>query len=643
MCGIAGVAYRDKDRPVHRQTLERMSQRLLHRGPDDGGLWNAPGVGLAHRRLSIIDLSSAGHQPMSNEDGSVWMVFNGEIYNFRELRSGLIQRGHEFRSKTDAEVIVHLYEEEGEAFVERLHGMFAFALWDARARRLLLARDRVGKKPLKYACVGGDIVFASELKAILESGLVEPDVDRGALDLFMTFGYVPSPLTGFDQIRKLPPGHVLVWEDGGVETRRYWQLDFRRKVSMTVEDWKEELRQRVRKAVVQRLVSDVPLGAFLSGGIDSTVVVACMAEAMDRPVDTFSIGFDHDAHNELPYARQVAARYGTSHHEFVVRAEAASLLPTLASLYEEPYADPSALPSYLLSQETRRFVKVALNGDGGDEGFAGYRRYAQLSTWGPRLSWLGLPGLRQLTRIPHGLQNSVPTPLVRRLDAIHHISHPDLAVRYGWLMRLFSEREKAALCDDRLYPRPGETGRGGLLYELMERPESGTSPIDRMLFADTMSYLPDDLLVKMDLATMAHGLEARSPLLDHEVLELAASAPPDLKWRSGRLKWLLKEAFREQIPQGLIERRKHGFSLPLDEWFRGPLSTLAHELLLTESSRIRELLDPGAVRDLVRQHQSREVAHGRRLWGLVMLELWHREVVDRAVKHEPARRRHSAG
>jgi len=626
MCGIAGIVHGDRERPVDRAILQRMRDTLAHRGPDDCGLWQAPGVGLAHRRLSIIDLSEAGRQPMSNEDGSVWTVFNGEIYNFRELRAELLERGHVFRSKTDAEVIVHLYEEEGERFVERLHGMFAIAVWDTRRRRLVLARDRLGKKPLKYAHVGEDLLFASELKALRVSGYVPPDVDTRAIHQFMTRGYVPAPLTGFHNIRKLPPGHTLVWENRTMRLQRYWQLSFSQKQERDEEEWKAVVRATVQKAVARRLVSDVPLGAFLSGGIDSTIVVACMAELMDRPVDTFSIGFEHEVYNELPYAKAVAERYGTNHHEFVVRADAAALLDCLATLYEEPYADSSALPSYVLARETKRHVKVAINGDGGDEGFAGYTRYAQLEHWGPRIAWLRRTGLRRLTRLPIPSDVQLPSPFVRRFDKIYHLSDPDLGARYTWTMRLFSDREKAAMYGDGLRLYLGEPSSEAL-SELMRRPEAGTSSLDQMLFADTMSYLPDDLLVKMDLATMAHGLEARSPLLDHEVLELAASVPAELKYRSGKLKWLLKRAFCDHIPIELIDRKKKGFGIPLDQWFRESLSGVVHELLLSESACIRDFLKPKAIRTLVHQHQSGHVDHGQRLWGLVMLELWQRNVV----------------
>ncbi len=603
-----------------------MCERIRHRGPDDQGVWTGPGVGLGHRRLSIIDLSAAGRQPMCNEDQTVWLVFNGEIYNFRELREELRRKGHHFRSKSDAEVIVHLYEETGDACVERLHGMFAFAVWDSRKRRLLLARDRVGKKPLKYAQVPDGLVFASELKAILRSDHVAREVEYESLDRFLSLGYTPSPFTGFRQIRKLPAAHRLIWEEGGLRLERYWQIDFSKKRSRTQEEWKDEVRECVQKAVQRRLVSDVPIGALLSGGIDSTIVVACMARALDKPVKTFSIGFDHEKYNELPFARAVAKAFETEHHEFIVRAETASLLSDIATLYEEPFADPSALPSFYLAREARRFVKVALNGDGGDEGFAGYARYARLQNWSARMEWPDKLGLSYLLNRMTMLHRPTLSPWGRRLDAVGHMTHPDVGVRYGWMVTLFSGREKAALYTNDF--RSSTKLNGYLVPQLMHLPQSGANTVDRMLFADTMCYLPDDLLAKMDLATMGNGLEGRSPLLDHELLELAASAPADLKLKSGQLKWLLRTAFRDLIPKGIVDRSKKGFGIPLDDWFRGPLAHLLDDLILAPSARIHDFLRPAALREVVRQHRSHQAEHGRRLWALVMLELWWRQVVE---------------
>jgi len=626
MCGIAGIVYDDSERRVDRAALERMCDQIVHRGPDDRGIWESPGVGLGHQRLSIIDLSAAGHQPMSNEDGSVWVTYNGEIYNFAELRAELEGRGHQFRSRTDTEVLVHLYEELGDGLVERLDGMFAFGLWDARRRRLLLARDRVGKKPLKYAEVPGGLVFASELKSILASGLVEPDVDLGAIDRFLCLSYVPAPDTGLRGIQKLPAGHLLVWENGETRVERYWSLDYRNKQSRTPDEWAVAVRSEVRDAVDRRLISDVPLGAFLSGGIDSSIVVACMAESGSRPVETFSIGFEHEAYNELPHARAIAERYGTSHHEFVVRADDAELLPRLARHYEEPYSDPSALPSYFLARETRRHVTVALNGDGGDEGFTGYQRYAQARAWDAR-SWLGRLGLGSAARLSAGAVAGVSSDLARQLDAFAHLSSPELARRYGWLMRLLSDRERSRLYTAEMRAHL-ETSAAQLLGRWTDDPRAGRETFDRLCYADVRGYLADELMTKMDLASMAHSLEARSPLLDHRVLELAASAPAEIRCPGGNLKGLLKHAFRDVFPAELLERPKQGFALPLHDWFRGPLRPLAEELLLSEQTRIRRYVHGPALATLLREHMEGRAQRGVLLWALSMLELWHRELVE---------------
>jgi asparagine synthase (glutamine-hydrolysing) len=624
VCGIAGIVYSDPSIAVDPAVLRRMDHAIRHRGPDDSGVWTGPGIGLVHRRLSIIDLSAAGHQPMSNEDGSVWIVFNGEIYNFQELRKDLVARGHAFRSATDSEVIVHLYEEEGEACVEQLDGMFAFAIWDVRRRRLLLARDRVGKKPLKYAEIPGGIAFASELKALLAADLVDRAVAVDEIHDYLTFGCIPAPGTGFARIRKLEPGHRLVWERGKIFNERYWSLDYRAKRRLSASEWRDEVRRSVRSAVERRMVADVPLGAFLSGGIDSSIVVACMAQASTRPVETFSIGFEHEAYNELPYARQVAERWKTSHHEFVVRADDGTLLPALAQIYEEPFADSSALPSWFLARETRRHVTVALNGDGGDEGFAGYARYGQFLAWRRRARALG-----PLRRIPATIAAvpGLPPQLRRNLAVAASLLEPDLGTAWTALVRLFTESEKRELYRGGLFPaRPAPSSRVSSRW--LEDPRAGENTLDRICFSDVMAYLPDVLLVKMDLATMAHSLEARSPLLDHHVLELAASAPAEVRLPDGRLKGLLKDAFRDELPAGLIERPKMGFGVPIDAWFRGVWAPIARDLLLSSDARVGAYFQREVLERYLEEHVAGRIHRAYQIFALVMLELWHREVVE---------------
>jgi len=635
MCGIAGIVFRDPSTRVDPALVRRMCRAIDHRGPDDEGIWTEAGAGLGHRRLSIIDLSPAGHQPMSNEDGSIWVVYNGEVYNFQELRESLVARGHAFRSRTDTEVLAHLYEEEGEDLVKHLSGMFAFAIWDRPRRRLVLARDRAGEKPLKYAEIPGGLVFASELKALLASGRVSAEPELESIDRFLTFGYVPSPHTGFQDIRKLPPAHRLVWQDGVASIDRYWTLDFSRKQELPADQLRQRVRAAVQRAVAGRMISDVPLGAFLSGGIDSTIVVSCMAEASSRPVETFSIGFEHEIYNELPHARRVAERFGTRHHEFVVRADEASLLPFLAGLYEEPYADSSALPTYFLARETRRYVTVALSGDGGDEGFAGYSRYARLDAARRWLAWLRVPGLGAM--VDYLAQRSLPLPprLHRQLDVALGITSPDLGEAHAWTVRIFSDRDKRGLYAPSMQALLANPA-SALLSRWAESPEAGEAMIDRACFMDAMGYLPDDVLVKVDLAAMAHGLETRAPLVDHEVLELAASAPPGIRFSGGKLKALLKDAYADVFPPGLLERPKMGFGIPLQEWFRGPLLPLARELLLSSESRIHRYLRRDALERLVSLHVAGRLELGSQLWSLIMLELWHREVVERPWASEPS-------
>jgi asparagine synthase (glutamine-hydrolysing) len=637
MCGIAGVVWADPARPVERSPLERMAAALVHRGPDAEGLWIGAGVGLAHRRLEVIDLSPAGAQPMSNEDGSVRVVFNGEIYNFRELRAELAAAGHRFRSQTDTEVLVHLYEEHGERLLERIEGMFAFGLWDAPRRRLLLARDRVGKKPLKYVEIAGGIAFASELKALVAAGLADAEPCLDDVNAFLALGYVPAPATGFASIRKLPAGHRLVFEDGRARVERYWTLDFRRKRVLSPRDWQQAVRAEVGAAVRRRLVADVPLGAFLSGGIDSSIVVACMAEASSRPVETFSIGFDHAEYDELPHARLVAERFATSHHEIRVHVDHAELLPELARVYEEPFADPAALPSYLLARETRRSVTVALNGDGGDEGFGGYERYARALGWGKTARWLST--LQPMLRAAQRALSPGEATLDRRVDGLLQLGNTALERRYAWLARIFSDRERARL----FQPEASARLSGSPLARIcgwMNEPEAGHEGLDRLAFADLRGALPEALLVKVDLASMAHGLEARSPLLDARVLELAASAPSAERCPGGAPKGLLKQAFADVLPPPVLARPKHGFALPLQEWFRGPLLPFARELLLSPDARVHAYLRREALARLIDDHVQRRAARGFQLWSLALLELWQRGLVEqraRALSRSAAR------
>jgi asparagine synthase (glutamine-hydrolysing) len=626
MCGIAGIAY-TRERPVAPELVDLLTEPIKHRGPDDHGEYFGRGAALGHRRLSIIDVSASGRQPLANEDGRVQVVVNGEIYNFMELREELIAKGHRFHSYSDSEVVVHLYEEYGEDCVERLAGMFALAIWDDRDRTLILCRDRIGKKPLKYALTSDGIVFASELKSILASGLVSREVRPFDIDHYLNLGYVPSPHTGFEAIRKLGPGERLIWRDGEASISRYWEIDFSKKRIMTPDDWKAEVRSTVTAAVERRMISDVPLGAFLSGGIDSSIVVACMARLSDQPIETFSIGFEHETFNELPHAAAIARLHGTNHHEFMVGADEVDLLPTLAKLYEEPFADPSALPTYYLARETRRFVTVALSGDGGDESFAGYNRYSRFLRLRERGSFLFGTLPRALHIDPGRLSRLLPPRFARGLDVMTGIAGADLGAAYQMVVRHFSEQEKVDLYRSGMKQAMCESGDSPM-RRWMSRPNAGSDLIDQMCYADIEGYLPGQVLAKVDIASMAHALEVRSPLLDQEVLELAASAPPDIRLRGGELKWLLKAAFSDDLPGEIFSRPKAGFGIPLQEWFRGPWLAFAREMLTSEETRLSAYMERDALERILAHHVERRASMGFQLWNLLMLELWHREVVE---------------
>jgi asparagine synthase (glutamine-hydrolysing) len=626
MCGIAGQARSDGAR-VERALIERMCAAQQHRGPDSRGVHISGGAGLGIQRLRIIDLAT-GDQPIFNEDRSLAVVLNGEIYNFRELRAELERRGHRFYTGSDTEVIVHLYEDEGAACVSSLHGMFAFALWDSRRRRLLVARDRVGKKPLFYSERPGALSFASELGALLQDPEIPRDIDHEALDCYLAFDYVPSPMSAFRAVRKLPPGSLLVYEDGQATIERYWQLDYGRKhAGPSAEELEEEIRAAIRKAVRRRMIADVPLGAFLSGGIDSSAVVAAMAEASPRPVTTFSIGFDHESHNELPYARRIAQEFATEHHELVVKPDAVELLPKIVRHYGEPFADSSAIPSFYLAELARRHVTVALNGDGGDESFAGYQRYTSNVLLG-RLDRLPLTARAAFAGMAARLPaNGDPRSAANRLKRLASGLTRDAADRYIAQISSFSEAERADLYTDEYRAFLGRSQA----VEVMLGPwlaSSATNPLDRLLDVDVNTYLPGDLLVKMDIATMAHSLEARSPLLDHEFMELAASLEPDMKARGLQRKVGLKSALRGWVPDDILDAPKRGFEVPMAAWLRGELRELAYDVLLDQTAASRGTFEPARVQSLLDSHAAGEVDNSARIWSLLVLELWQRQLIS---------------
>jgi asparagine synthase (glutamine-hydrolysing) len=628
MCGISGKLYFDPTHPVEREVLERMNAVLAHRGPDDAGTYCVGAIGLAHRRLSIIDLSPAGHQPMSNEDGTIWIVFNGEVYNFQSLRPDLVSRGHRFHSNTDTEVILHLYEDYGTDCLRFLRGMFAFAIWDGPRRQLFLARDRLGKKPLCYQQDAQALRFASEVKAILQDPGVPVRPDPVGISHYLTYGYVPSPGSAFLGVRKLPPGHYLTCRDGRVEVRRYWRLRRDQKRERSEEEWCREIVDRLEEAVRLRMISDVPLGAFLSGGIDSSAVVALMSRAAAGPVKTFSIGFEEPEYDELKYARLVAERFGTEHHELVVRPDAVAILPKLAWHYDEPFGDSSAVPTHYVAQMTRQYVTVALNGDAGDESFGGYDRYLANLLAASFDRWPGAGLLRYIIRfgLGHLPRSASRTSLLYRgrrfLDGLTETPER----RYArWFCHFYGDR-KAELCTPDFQAASGEDALEVLFaaYRQSDAPDFG----DATLGVDAGLYLPDDLLVKVDIASMASSLEARSPFLDHEFMEFAATIPFALKVRGRIKKYILKRALAELLPESILHRPKMGFGVPIDHWFRHELKDLAFDMLLSSRSTSRGYFRPDTVRRMLNEHVQQRASWHYLLWTLLMLELWHRTYID---------------
>jgi asparagine synthase (glutamine-hydrolysing) len=638
MCGIAGAAWSDPGRVLSEDSLAAMMGRLAHRGPDDVGVYRDPHAALGFRRLAIVDLAG-GHQPLSNEQGTVWTVFNGEIYNFHALRRRLEARGHTLRSCGDTEVLVHLYEDEGTAMFPLLRGMFALAIWDAPRRRLVLARDRLGQKPLVYRAEATRISFASELKALL--ALSEHDiprqVDRVALDRYLTYGYVPHPLTILEGTAKLPPAHYATWQDGRLEIARYWNPDWNFEHSLTRHEEIEQLRTTLGDAVREQMIADVPLGAFLSGGIDSTIIVGLMQQASSRPVRTFSIGFDDPAFDESGYAELAARHLGTEHQTIRVTPRAWETLPALSWQFDEPFADSSALPTWYVAQETRRAVTVALTGDAGDELFAGYDRYravavAHLLDRLPARSRrvLGGPIARAL---PVSVRAKTRLRKVRRV--LEGIGKPPLDRYLGWICALdealratlYSPESIAAIAE----VEPDPVDPAAVLADALAV-ASRRDPVTRTMAADLLTYLPCDLLMKVDMASMAHSLECRGPFLDHRVVELAMAMPVDRKLRlqGGRSKVVLKQAFSDLLPVAIRHRPKMGFGLPLDRWFRGELKNELRAVLLDPVALRRGLFQPEAVATLVQEHADGQRDHTHQLWTLLMLELWFRNHLDPA-------------
>ncbi|MBI2870618.1 MAG: asparagine synthase (glutamine-hydrolyzing) [Candidatus Omnitrophica bacterium] len=637
MCGISGVAFRDPLEGPEEELLKSMAEAMRHRGPDDEGFYKAPGIGLAMRRLSIIDLEG-GRQPLTNEDGTVQVILNGEIYNFQELTQKLEGRGHRFQTRSDTEAIAHLYEEYGDRCVHYLRGMFAFALWDVRRRRLLLARDRVGKKPLHYCELADKLIFASEIKSILADPRVPRDIDPDALDQFLTFEYIPGERTIFKAVRRLLPGHFLIWEGGRLRTETYWEPDFTPENGLAEGEWIERLEAELCESVRLRLVSDVPLGVLLSGGIDSSMLVALMRKVHRGKIRTFSVGFQDASYDELPYARLVAGRFGTQHEETILKADVTQLVPELVRYFDEPFADVSAIPTYLVSKMARRHVTAALGGDGGDELFGGYDTYLAQKLAG---AYERIPGLLRGLLVeawanrlkPQAQKKGVVNRIKRYVEGFEY---PRELGHARWMAYLTpGDKEKLYTSDFRaaLYGRSG--------YEPMVQRGRGLAALDplaRAMAVDFLTYLTDDILVKVDRMSMAASLEVRAPFLDQEVVGLVHRMPSHLKVRGFKTKYILRQLARRHLPREIIQKPKQGFSIPVKNWLCQELKAMMMETLSKERVQRHSFFNPEVVSRWMHEHLSGTHNHAHRLWPLMMFELWREAYLmprnDKAVPKE---------
>jgi len=625
MCGICGQFNFNPERIVDKELIKRMKLSLAHRGPDGQGMWVKDQIGLGHTRLAVIDLSAKGHQPMSNETGSIWITYNGEVYNFQDLRKELESKGHRFRSNSDTEVIVHLYEEEGIQCMTKLRGMFAFAVWDENTKQLLLARDRLGQKPLYYYKDQQSLLFASEIKSILASGMVDISPDNEAIYQYLCLGYVPHPKTGFNGIKKLPPGYRLVVRDSHFSLDSYWSLKegHNQHEIVNTKEVSQQLYDLLMEAIRIRMVSDVPIGVLLSGGIDSNAIVAMM-NSCTRQIKTFTVGFEDELYDERREARFLADRLDTDHHEMVIKPDVLDILPKLACAYDEPFADPSAVPSYYVAQMARQHVPVVLNGDGGDENFAGYGTYIQ-----------GIVGSR-LESIPSKLGGFLSKILdqkkqgkAKSLAQILALSGKSRARNFGHLRRVAT----LAVTESLLTNDYKELIHGfdpiSHLVECYERLDCGDI-VNTMLAVDRENFLPDDLLFKIDIATMSHGLEARSPFLDHHFVEFAAKLPGHLKLNRWRKKYILKKSLKDILPHQVLQRRKRGFDVPVNHWLKGELKDLCRDAI-SSKNLITELLQADKLKEMFNDHLTGRQDWGRFLWAVLMLHLWSEAYMKKGV------------
>ncbi len=626
MCGICGIVSPNETPSL--DLLQSMARTMHHRGPDDEGFHIEAGAALGFQRLSIIDLSG-GHQPMASADGTLHIAFNGEIYNFRQLRQQLEATGrHPFKTNSDTEVILHLYQEYGEDCVNHMRGMFAFAIWDSKNKFLFIGRDRFGKKPLVYAQVGNTLLFASELRALLKHPAVKKDIHYPAIDLYLALQYIPSPYTIFGQIKKLPPAHCLTFKDGKLTIRRYWEPTFLPKTLLTFEDAQKAMMAKLKESVELRMIADVPLGAFLSGGKDSTTVVGLMSQLSKKPVQTFTIGFEEQTYSELPEARVIAKHFGCDHHEFIVKPDTVDILPKLAWHYGEPYADSSALPSYYVSKMTRQHVTVALNGDGGDETLAGYPRYQAMKFMA---YWRKMPrGIRKavvgmLSHVPDAPPPHAKLWRIKRLLSLG-LDNPE--TEYLDTLCFMQEGQKSMLYTDFMKSQAGNPSAPTYINDFLEQAED-LPGIDRYLYTDLCTYLPECLMVKMDIASMANSLETRSPFLDHEFVELVATFPDSWKLNGlNHSKHILNQALKGWVPEQVLKKKKQGFAIPMSSWFRGPLKPYLESMLLSEKALKRGLFQKEGLLRMIEETATSRKDHSYSLWALLMLEHWFQAYID---------------
>jgi asparagine synthase (glutamine-hydrolysing) len=624
MCGIAGfINNKVKPTDERQALLDAMCRIITHRGPDEQGMMMDDHAALGMRRLSIIDLKT-GQQPIYDESGNLVIVFNGEIYNFRELKAELEKLGHSFKTNSDTETIVHAYEEFGADCLQHLRGMFAFAIWNKASKELFIARDRVGKKPLYYAITDdSEFVFGSELKVLLTHGAIKREIDLGAMDAYLSFGYVPDPMCIFKNVHKLEPGHFLIWRDGKAESHSYWDFDYSEHPARKEDDYIEELRELVKDAVSVRLISEVPLGAFLSGGVDSSAVVGNMARLSDQPVKTFSIGFNEDSFNELKYARIAAEHFGTEHHEFIVTPDLCDVVDELIGHFDEPFADSSALPTYMVSKMAREYVTVVLSGDGGDELFAGYTRYI---TDKKRAG---------LERLPKAVRAGVLQPVSQMLphntpgkNYLYNVSL-DAVDRYIDNISHFSSQHKKTLYSTGMkQSMNGDSAAGERLFYNFAAGVETSDPVDKLLYLDSKTYLPGDILTKVDRMSMAASLEARVPLLDHKLIEFVTKIPSSLKLKGLEAKYIFKRAMQGLVPDSILNRPKQGFGVPINTWINVQLRDRIRETLREKRTLERGYFEPGYIELLLDEHDRGRRDHSHALWMLWMLELWHRKYLD---------------